>query len=141
MLPKELLSARFKGLAPSAKALVMAAEQLSGMELRLDGKRVEFVALPGAGVEVLCNPRRRRVSIRHEGNKSPTLYLLLQHAIARLGGDIKPGELPYPLTEAAVRKRDRLEQRGLAVAVLGLLVRAPVLLIRAAFGKSNAERS
>ncbi len=96
MLPKELLSARFKGLAPSAKALVRAAEQLSGMELRLDGNRVEFAALPGAGAEVLCNPRRRRVSIRHEGKKSPTLYLLLQHAIARLGGDIKPGELPFP---------------------------------------------
>jgi hypothetical protein len=131
----ELNISQFELPAPTREEIARAAERLSGLAVRVSKNYIEFEALPGAGVEVLCD--ETDVALRHEGFRAPTLYILLQHALVDLGGKFRtsPEPLDLPLTAEAVRARDKAERRAVGLLGADLVLRLPALLVGAVFRK------
>jgi hypothetical protein len=110
----QMRCALFDGPRPTLAEVLARAEQLGGLALRSDGRRVEFVDVPDNVVTIgFPDKRTSEIELIDYAGDAPMVMTLLEHALVSLGGtmDPLPRALKLPLTLAAVR-RDQRRKRG-----------------------------
>lgn len=107
--------ATFIGPVPDMDTLLAACCRVSSMAVSARGGEVAFDCQPDRAVTVSRNVEAGGVSLLHDTGHAPALFLVLQHALASLGGTFRSPLSPLPpvLTPAAVAAYDAAERREL----------------------------
>lgn len=107
--------ATFAGPVPDMNTLLAACCRISSMAVSASGDEVAFDCQPDRAVNVSCNVEAGGVSLLHDTGHAPALFLVLQHALASLGGTFRSPLPPLPpvLTPAGVAAYDDAERREL----------------------------
>lgn len=107
--------ATFIGPVPDMDALLAACLRVSSLTVSARGREVAFDCQPAAAVNVSRDSEAGRFSLSHDTGHAPALFLVLQHALASLGGTFRSPLRPLPpvLTPAGVAAYDAAERREL----------------------------
>jgi hypothetical protein len=116
--------ATFAGPVPDMDTLLAACYRVSSMAVSARGGEVVFDSQPDRAVKVSRNTEVRGFSLSHETGHAPALFLVLQHALASLGGTFRSPLPPLPpvLTPVGVAAYDAAERREFDRAGRRLLI-------------------
>ena len=107
--------AKFTGPVPDVDALLAACYRISSMTVSARGREVAFDCQPERAISVSRDAEEGRFSLLDDTGHAPALFLVLQHALASLGGTFRSPLPPLPpvLTPAGVAAYDDAERREL----------------------------
>lgn len=111
----EISVAKFAGPVPDMHAVLDACRRISSMTVSARGHEVAFDGQPERSVEVCLDSAAGKVSLSHGAAQASALFLVLQHALASLGGTFRSPLRPLPpvLTPAGIAAYDAAERREL----------------------------
>lgn len=105
--------ASFTGPVPDMDALLTACRRISATAVSVRDGGIAFDFQTGTPVEVCIDSGAGRISLSHGAAHAPALFLVLQHALASLGGTFRGTLRPLPpdLTPDGVVRYDAAERR------------------------------
>lgn len=111
----EISVAKFAGPVPDMDAVLDACRRISSMTVSARGREVVFDGQPERAISVRRDCEDGRFSLSHDTGHAPALFLVLQHALASLGGTFRSPLRPLPpvLTPAGIAAYDDAERREL----------------------------